>query len=128
LKKKIVHRDEERTDTTVTLLEQCGVLLLEGLHATDAAADDDADPLGVGTLVREPGRSERLMRGDDRELDEAVHPLRLLAVEHTLEREVLHLTGEPRLVIGRVESRDGSGSGLAFDQGLPAGLDVVPDR
>ena len=53
---------------------------------------------GSATGSVEPGVLERFVRGDDRELDEAIHPLRILAVEHALRRELLHLACEPRFV------------------------------
>src|SRR5207248_834667 len=95
--------------------------------AADAAADDDAGPPGIGNTVPEPGRLQRLTRGHDRELDEAIHALRVLAVDAAVRREVLHFAREARLVIGRVEPRDGPCPGLAVDQVLPADLDVVAD-
>ena len=61
------------------------VLRLERFHAADARPDDDADAVAIGTRSRSsPDVLQRLVRRHDRELDEAIHPLRVLAVEHAL--------------------------------------------
>src|SRR6185503_12225516 len=56
------------------------------------------------------------------------HPLRFLAVQDAVEREVFHFTRESRLVVGRVKACDGPSTRLPFEQVAPTVLDVVPDR
>jgi hypothetical protein len=85
-------------------------------------------PIPLPTITPKRSGLQRLVRGDDRKLDEAIHPLRVLAVEHAFRRERLHLAGEARLVRGRIEARDGCGSRLPVDQVSPSRLEIVPER
>src|SRR6185503_4743349 len=121
-------RDEERAHAAMALLEQDLVLLLEGFHAADPAAHEHTEALGVLYRQRESRGLERFVRGRDRELDEAIHPLRILAFDHALRREVLHLAGETRLERGCVEACDGCGSRLPVDEIPPRRLEIVPER
>ena len=88
-------------------LEHGAVLRLEGLHATDARAEDHSHALEILRVEVEAGLADRLVTGRDRVLDEAVHPLRVLAVDDSLGGEALHLACEMRLQARRVEPRDG---------------------
>ena len=122
------HRDEERADPPWPLLDQVRVLILERLHAADARTQDDPDTLAIDRIQIEPRAADRLGGGHDRELDEAIHALRILAVEHPLGREILDLAGEARAVPGGVESRDRAGARTAGDQPTPELFPVVAER
>ena len=53
----------------------------------------------------EAGVAQRLVGRDHRELLEARHAARFLAVEHVARVEVVDVAGEARRVLGRVEVR-----------------------
>src|SRR5262249_42724052 len=121
------HRDEEWAHPAGTLLEERRVLLLERLHASDARADDDAASVAIDGFEIQSRRPDGLVGGHDRVLDEAIHPLRLLAVHDSLGREALDLAGEASLERGGIEPRDRAGPGLALQQVIPEFLQGVPD-
>ena len=122
------HRDEERAHSPGSLLQEVRVLLLEGLHPADAGTDEHADALTVEGVEDESGIADRLGGGHHRILDEAIHALRLLAIQHTLGRETLQLAGEPAVVARRVETRDGPGATLPRDELIPGGRGIVAER
>ena len=91
----------------------------ERLHAPDPRTERGA---GSG---REVGRhlqfrvAQRLTRGRDRELGEAIGATDLLAV-HVIEWiEVLDLARDLRVEAGRIEARDRTDPALAFDEAPP---------
>ena len=63
------------------LARKMAALFLEGLHAADAAADDDAGALRVGKAALEPGLSHGLMSGPERVLNEQVVATGFLALD-----------------------------------------------
>ena len=66
--------------------------------AAEAGAEDDPGPLGELALepLGQPGLVERLACRDEPELDVAVGPAQLLAVEDAARVEVADLAGDPR--------------------------------
>ena len=106
-----------------------GAVVLERLHAADAAADDDADAV----LVRRrspssPACITAWCAAADGVLGEEVVALGFLAVD-VLERvEPLHLAGKAHAEPRRVEPGDRPGPGPAREQAGPALLDRVAQR
>src|SRR5258705_7309023 len=104
------------------------MLRFEGLHAADSGADEHTGPVAVHGIEIEAGVTNGLRAGNDRELDEAIHALGVLAVDDSLGREVLHFTRESRVVLRRIEARDGLGTRPTFEERLPEHRYVVPER
>ena len=118
------HRDEERRDPVGPLVSVGGAVVLEGLHAADAAADDDAGAIrGRARFSASPACVTAWCAAAMRVLGEEVVALGFLAV-HVLQRvEPLHLAGEADLKRGGVELRDRRGPGPAREQAGPGVLD-----
>ncbi len=75
-------RGTEKTSARVrSAHEQSAVVVLDRLGAEDAAADDGADPCGVGLVHDNAGLTQRLARRDDRDQAEAVHRHQAAAVQ-----------------------------------------------
>ena len=89
--------------------------------AAETGPEDDAGPLGEVALeaFRQPGLVERLAGGHEAELDVAVGPALVLAVEDVARVEVADLGGDPRREPRRVERLDGPDAGPAGDQARP---------
>ena len=98
-----------------------------GVEPADPGGDGSADAIWRGG-DRDPAVRLRHPRGRERELREAVHAPRLLAVDPDRRVEVLELAGEVDVVAGRVEVRDRAGARLAGDEALPGRVGVVPER
>src|SRR5262249_2790589 len=84
-----------------------------------------------GRLVepaREPGVVERLARRDEPELDVAVGPPDLLAVQDAGRVEVLDGGGDPAVEPRRVERADGRDARPAGDEPRPRGAHVLAER
>ena len=78
-------------------------------------------PLGELALeaFRQAGLVERLAGGDEPELDVAVRPALVLAVEDAARIEVDDLAGDPRGQAARIERRDRPDAGAAGDEARP---------
>ena len=74
------HRDEENRDPFGAFLVIGPAGGLKALHPADAAANNDADPVGVEVIEVGPAVFEGVQRRRDGKLAEAVHPLGLFAV------------------------------------------------
>ena len=104
------HRDEERADPVGAAQGVRGEAVDERPDAAEPGAQDDPGPLGELALepIGQAGLVERLAGGHQPELDVAVRPAQLLAVEDAARVEVLDLGGEPGGEPRRVErSRSG---------------------
>ena len=75
----------------------------------------------------QPGLVERLARGHEPELDVAVGPAHVLAVEDAARVEVAHLGGDPRREPRRVEGLDRADAGPSGDQPVPGRGHVVAE-
>ena len=125
------HRDEERADPIGSASGVDRDALDERANAAEAGAEDHAGPLGLVALeaFRQAGLVHRLARGDQPELDVAVGPADLLAIEDVGRVEVADLAGDLRR-----SSRDGSKAvdgrdpGATGDQAIPRRRDVVAER
>ena len=125
-----VHRHEERRHPTRPLLEQGATVLLEGLEAARAGADEHAGAPQVQLIpiVHEARVGHRLLRCADRELREQVVAADFLLVQELGRVEALDLAGELHGALGRVEARDRARPRSAGDEALPGALDARPQR
>ena len=124
------HRDEEGRHSVRALLAHEQDLVGQGSDAADAGADDDAGPLGLGTLEpsREPGLVHRLTGRHERELDVAVVAALVLAIEDRRGVEIPYLGGDACGQARRIELRDRADAGSTGDHRLPGGRNVESER
>ena len=113
------HRDEERADPVGPAEGIDRDAVDERPGAAEAGAEDDPGPLGLLALdpVREAGLVHRLARGHEPELDVAVGPADLLAIEDVARIEVVDLAGDLAVDPRRVEGLDHPDAGLTGDSG-----------
>ena len=78
-----------------------GAVVLEGLHAADAAADDDAGALRVGEPALQPRLGDGLVGRPEGVLREEVVAPGFLLVDVLQRVEPLHLAGEADLRAAR---------------------------
>ena len=92
------HRDEERADPVRAAQGVGREAVDERPDAAEPGPEDHPGPLGEVALepLRQAGLVERLAGGDQPELDVAVGPAELLAVEDAAGVEVADLGGDPR--------------------------------
>src|SRR4029079_19680868 len=124
------HRDEERADPVGPAGGVDRDALGERAGATEAGPEDDPRSLGLLALdpVREAGLVHRLARRDEPELDVAVGPADLLAVEDLARVEVADLAGDLAVDPHRVERLDHPDRGKTATQARPRGRDVLAER
>ncbi len=120
--------DEERRDAVGPALEQDPVLPLDHLEPADAAADHDADPIGVRRGHLEPAGVHRDGRGRQRELDEAGAFLDFLLLHPGQRIEVLHFAGKAGGMAEGVEQGDGRDARLPGERVLPGDVGAHPER
>ena len=114
---------EQRAHTLRALLEQGLEPALELVDAADAAAEDDRHARRVLVLHGKARLRDRLVRGDDRVLHEALEAARLLLREAVLGGiEAADLASIVDLVVGRVEALDGADAAFAAHDRLPQRL------
>ena len=114
---------EQRAHTLRALLEQRLEPALELVDAADAAAEDDRHARRVLVLHGKARLRDRLVRGDDRVLHEALEAARLLLREAVLGGiEAADLASIVDLVVGRVEALDGADAAFAAHDRLPQRL------
>ena len=78
--------------------------------------------------LRDPRLVHRLARRDQPELDVAIDPPDVLAVEDGRRIEVAHLAAHLRIEAGRVEGLDPADPGAPGEETLPRRGDVVAER
>ena len=101
-------------------LEQNLVLPLDHLESADAAADVDADALGLFAVVTlKPDACNAKSARRDGELDEPAHLLDFFFLDVIRRVEVLHLAGDSASEVGGVEGGDGGDPARALLDGLP---------
>ena len=96
------------------------MLALDDFESADAAADDDADALGVLRVDLQAGLSQREFGGRDAELDKAAHFLDFFAFDEAGGIEILDLTGDAAIKRGGVKLFDPGDAVPALANGLPA--------
>src|SRR5207253_470884 len=99
----------------------------ERSDTTERTREGDTDPLAVVGNVQ-PGIHLGLPRGSDGQMRAAIHSPRGLPIDVRLDLEPLDLAGEPRGLIGRVETGDLRRAATPRQQRLPRLADGVADR
>src|SRR5436309_306801 len=86
----------------------------------------DPSPMTNPSRSLSKGRQARVvdgkLRGGERELDEDVHLLDVFLIDELERVEALHLAGDPRREVRRVEPRDRPDAALAREKGVPVWL------
>ena len=113
--------DEERRDAPRALLEQHLELFLEPGEPAHARPNHRADLVGCRGDV-EARLFERVLRRGNRELDEAVHAPRFLALDEVAGIEVRNLARDARLEVRGLAERDGADPVFATEERVPGGL------
>src|SRR5690606_16817127 len=88
------HRYEERRNPSRSVLQECGMLQLEGVEASTVAADDNAGLLRVEVPVLQPVISHPQHRSSYRILRVHVRSLCLLAIHVPGRIEILYFAGK----------------------------------
>ena len=122
------HRDDERADPIRSARVQGDRRVDDGADATDAAADDDPHALGVVGRDLEAGVADGFLRGNQAELQEAVHPARFLAIEELGGIEAFDLPRDTDVEVVRFEALDWSDARAAVDDVVPGSGHVEADR
>jgi hypothetical protein len=94
-------------------------------ETADARAHEHADLRSRRVFDGELGLLECLQGGREPQLDETIHPTELFLVDVRRRVEVLHFAGEMHVELRGIEVRDVRRARLAFEHGVPSGLDVV---
>jgi hypothetical protein len=116
------HGNHERRDALGAAFEQDGVLLLGGVQAADAGADEHADFIAVRLGQIKAGIQQGLVAGENAKLREAVGALEFLGRgKRGGGIEVLDLGGNLAIEAGGVEGADPVNAALA-------GRDLAPER
>ena len=115
-------RDHEGGNFAGAALEQLLVVDFDGAQAADADAQDAGRVLRVLRRDLEPGVLHELGCACQGYLGEAVLVAGFLFGDVLLGIEALHFAGDLRLVLARVEERDGADAGLAGKDALPGGF------
>ena len=115
------HGDEEHRHPARAFFQEFLVVFLKGLHPADAAADDDAHPVGVQVLQVGAAVPEGFRGGVEGELAVGVGAALLLAVQNGGGVEILDQGGHGDPQVLGVKTVD-------FGDSVAAGADAFPGR
>src|SRR4029078_13284181 len=123
------HRDEERADPVRAAGRVDRDAIGERAGPTEAGPQDDAGPLGLLALAafRKAGLVHRLPRRHEPELDVAVGPADVLAVEDAARVEGAGLAPDLGVDASRVERLDRPDGGPAVHECRPGGRHVLAE-
>ena len=123
------HRDEERADAVGSAGRVRRDPLDEGPDAAEPGAEDHPGPLGLVTLEPrgQAGLIHRLAGDHQPELDIAIGPPLILAIEDAARVEVAYLGRDLRVHPGWVERLDRIDPRSTSEQALPRRGDVVAE-
>ena len=96
------------------------MLLLDGVEAADAGADEHPDLVAVDLFQIETGIQQRVMPGGDAELGVTIRAAHILGRRKSGQGiEVFHLTRDLGVELGHIEERDAVDAALAREDVLP---------
>ena len=101
---------------------------LDHRQATDTGADIDADAVRVGFGDLDAGIADRLDARSHAVMDEHIHAARFLGGQIGGDVESLHLAGNARSEVTRIEAGDRTNATLAGDQVFPGLGNSIADR
>src|SRR5690606_18394593 len=92
--------------------------------AAEADTDDGPDELFVDRALVDTRALHGLIRRRNRVVDEGIHLLDPLLLDEVRRIEALHLGGDLRRIVSRVEAGDAGDAALSMNHGLPGGRGV----
>jgi hypothetical protein len=120
-------RNEERRNLARSIGEKGLVRFLDHLQTADAGTDIDADPLAIGFGHFQTGILERIDGRRQTEMNEGIHPARILGAQVFRQFEILYITGDLAGKRRRIEAIDASDTGFASHQTGPCVIHAIAD-